>query len=435
MTDAELRYSPRLSTDSRAQGLYVEGNADSSPILSQRETDDFLQPYTTVIPTVVVSSPTDSDLSGSATCAGRVPITALVTSNFSRPRRPIVIKTPESEEQKRRVLQRNRWPQSHDEMGTSPSKSVTNNVTQLRAEPRSRSVSPLRSGSTTPGAGPSSHNIATHRSPLPLPQLQTTKPDAQDSAFRRPVSPASSLYSTNYSFYEYDSATPSPIGPLSPSSSDPRLDPADKFSDPSQAAYTVRPQALSHIGNIPSTSMQRTSQEYLQLGIQHHETNQLKESAACFEKSATQDGGCGVGMLMWGLTLRHGWGCEKNERLGFKWLRRAAESAVADLENARKGGSLDVSAVKSELVLAIYEVGQCFFQGWGVPKDQKMAVSYYQVAARLGDPDAQTDLGFCFANGRGCKKDRKEAAKWYRAAVAQGQSDVGLAWIYKDKFQ
>lgn len=79
--------------------------------------------------------------------------------------------------------------------------------------------------------------------------------------------------------------------------------------------------------------------------------------------------------------------------------------------------------------------------------------SYYTVAARLGDPDAQNDLAFCLANGKGCKKDRKEAAKWYRAAVridthchlrpeingfdfqvAQGASDVGLAWIYKEKF-
>ena len=25
-------------------------------------------------------------------------------------------------------------------------------------------------------------------------------------------------------------------------------------------------------------------------------------------------------------------------------------------------------------MLAIYEVGQCFFHGWGVAKDQKMAV-------------------------------------------------------------
>jgi len=29
---------------------------------------------------------------------------------------------------------------------------------------------------------------------------------------------------------------------------------------------------------------------------------------------------------------------------------------------------------QSELVLAIYEVGQSFYQGWGVPKDKKMGV-------------------------------------------------------------
>lgn len=78
--------------------------------------------------------------------------------------------------------------------------------------------------------------------------------------------------------------------------------------------------------------------------------------------------------------------------------------------------------------------------------------SYFQVAARLGDVDAQLELGFCFANGKGCKKDLKEAARWYRAAVrhlifslintndcnsfqaAQGASAVGLAWIYKPKY-
>lgn len=107
---------------------------------------------------------------------------------------------------------------------------------------------------------------------------------------------------------------------------------------------------------------------------------------------------------------------------------------MEDLEKARAGA--DSGAVKSELVLAIYEVGQSFFRGWGVEKDKKMAVvrstfslvcetrqvdrgtqSYFRVAARLGDPDAQQDLAFCLANGKGCKKDKKEAAKWYRAAV------------------
>ena len=66
----------------------------------------------------------------------------------------------------------------------------------------------------------------------------------------------------------------------------------------------------------------------LQLGIQHHLENRLTESAAAFEKSATLGGGCGVGMLMWGLAQRHGWGCEKNEQAGFRWLRRAAELAA-----------------------------------------------------------------------------------------------------------
>jgi TPR repeat protein len=95
-------------------------------------------------------------------------------------------------------------------------------------------------------------------------------------------------------------------------------------------------------------------------------------------------------MLMWGLTLRHGWGCEKNEKGGFKWLTKAAESAVDDLDKAREGmdvkavrvsevcgtayRSTDVFLCQSELVLAIYEVGQCFFHGWGVAKDHKMAV-------------------------------------------------------------
>lgn len=126
----------------------------------------------------------------------------------------------------------------------------------------------------------------------------------------------------------------------------------------------------------------QTAQEFLQLGITHHEANRLRESAICFEKAATLQGGCGVGMLMYGLALRHGWGCEKNEKSGFKWLRKAAESAVENLEGVRAGnnvategkGLLDSDVVKTELVLAIYEVGQCFFHGWGVTKDQKMGV-------------------------------------------------------------
>jgi hypothetical protein len=54
-------------------------------------------------------------------------------------------------------------------------------------------------------------------------------------------------------------------------------------------------------------------------------------------------------MLMWGLSLRHGWGCKKDERNGFKWLRKAAEAAVADLEGARSGE--EAKAVKVSAAL------------------------------------------------------------------------------------
>ncbi|KAH9836713.1 HCP-like protein [Rhodofomes roseus] len=251
---------------------------------------------------------------------------------------------------------------------------------------------------------------------------------------KRPASPVS-LYS-HYSYYPLDSPIPSPTSPNAPSNapSTTHLSPDYVPSQSSKSPPTPAPEpAPSSSAQRPNLDNPTTAEDFLQLGINHHEANRLTESAVCFEKSATIDGGCGVGMLMWGLAQRHGWGCPQSESAGFRWLRRAAEVAVEDLERARAGQ--DSGAVKSELVLAIYEVGQSFFRGWGVEKDKKMAVSYFRVAARLGDPDAQQDLAFCLANGKGCKKDKIEAAKWYRAAVAQGVSDVGLAWIYKDKYQ
>lgn len=49
----------------------------------------------------------------------------------------------------------------------------------------------------------------------------------------------------------------------------------------------------------------------------------------------TRDGW--IGMLMWGLALRHAWGVKKDEREGFRWLRRAAGRAVEGLEAAYDG--------------------------------------------------------------------------------------------------
>ncbi|CAL1697035.1 unnamed protein product [Somion occarium] len=388
-------------------------------------------PSPLAVPTVVVSS-ADPDPFQSQPIppgsAGRAPSRLPAShkaANFSRPVPPVIDGT---EDRKRQVLARNG-------SRTAP---------PLMYEGRAEEVSSLSGFSQSSRSRPTSPNLSAQSSPQ---QAQARSPPTSPSIFQqqqqqhppgslpnpygpppRSASPSTSVYSS-YSYYPYDGALPTPtgstthLGPRSPTTPGP-----SNPSHPSSRPHSPRSPASPTAPPEPITPF-----DYLQLGIQSHLANDLTKSAQYFEKSATLEGGCGVGMLMWGLTLRHGWGVEKSEAKGFKWLKKAAEIAVVDLESAR--GGMDAGVVQNELVLAIYEVGQSFFRGWGVEKDKKMGVSYFRVAARLGDPDAQQELAFCLANGKGCKKDRKEAAKWYRAAVAQGVSDIGLAWIYKEKFQ
>ncbi|KAH9487187.1 Mitosis inhibitor nif1 [Psilocybe cubensis] len=278
---------------------------------------------------------------------GRAPIVQPVTANFSRPVREsshpghaqgerVKVQVPqEMRDQKLKVLERN--------ARRAPTPTGTHPPSTIQSSANSRqSLESVRSAATI-----TEKNNAVPTNPQPM------------RAVEQPLPSPSSLYSSNYSFYQYESPVPSPVGA--------------GFGQSTNSGN--RPQSSLKAADAEKVTGPRTPQDYLQLGIQHHEANRLGESARCFERSANEGGGCGVGMLMYGLTLRHGWGCAKNERLGFKWLMKAAESAIGDLENVRTGGrTIEVGAVQTELVLAIYEVGQCFFHGWGVGKDQKMAV-------------------------------------------------------------
>lgn len=57
-------------------------------------------------------------------------------------------------------------------------------------------------------------------------------------------------------------------------------------------------------------------------------------------------------------------GCKKNEHLAFQYLQKAAEHAVEDLEAF--SNTVNTSASKGELIMAIYELGVSFRHGWGV---------------------------------------------------------------------
>ena len=337
----------------------------------------------TEVPRVVISSPISSMSNSSYYVPplqeqwpeppGYSPIqaapraTQYSVSNFSRPIRHL---TTHDEQSKLEVLERNRSTRGlppprleHDEHShegrTSPSfvnqpQDYSDRIPSPAAahsysdSPYSDSNTPAVSRSVSTDAAPSNsglsvspntpHSFSWNAMQGPLTE-RIRLPNQPPSP--RPISRAS-VYSA-YSFYQLNdgSRTPSPSSPQFPSQNplNPQPPPISntntRHSPPPASPSRASPSRISPSRASPSPLP--TPDEYLRLGIQHHEANRLSESAMCFERSATVDGGCGVGMLMWGLSLRHAWGTRKDEKSGFRWLRRAAEAAVGDLEAARQG--------------------------------------------------------------------------------------------------
>lgn len=84
-----------------------------------------------------------------------------------------------------------------------------------------------------------------------------------------------------------------------------------------------------------------------------------------------------------------------------------AASNSAEIERlALDAGMKKGGVAKGELVLAIFELANCFRHGWGVKKDAAAAKQYYETAANLGDTDAMNEVAWCYVEGFGTKKDK-----------------------------
>lgn len=103
---------------------------------------------------------------------------------------------------------------------------------------------------------------------------------------------------------------------------------------------------------------------------------------------------------------RHGWGIVKDEAKAVTYLSYAASNS-ADIESlALQAGMKKGGAAKGELTLAIFELANCFRNGWGVKKDPVAAKQYYETAANMGDTDGLNEVAWCYLEGFGCKKDK-----------------------------
>lgn len=73
------------------------------------------------------------------------------------------------------------------------------------------------------------------------------------------------------------------------------------------------------------------------------------------------------------LIFRHGWGCSPDPAEAVKYLSAAASNAASIEDLALQAGLKKGGAAKGELVLAIFELANCFRHGWGVQVDKVAA--------------------------------------------------------------
>lgn len=86
--------------------------------------------------------------------------------------------------------------------------------------------------------------------------------------------------------------------------------------------------------------------------------------------------------------------------------------------------------------IAQFNLGQCYFNGWGVKADTTQAISWWRKSAEQEHPDAQNNLGAAYQKGWGnLSQNTDMAIYWYKKAaekdLALPQKNLGS--IYEDK--
>jgi localization factor PodJL len=111
----------------------------------------------------------------------------------------------------------------------------------------------------------------------------------------------------------------------------------------------------------------------------------------------------------------------------------APELSIDTLPPAIGGPALRAAAIAGDMA-AQYEIAARFGEGHGVPRDERQAAYWLELAAKQGLAPAQFRLGGYYEKGIGVKKDLAAARELYLAAAAKDNAKAmhNLAVLYAD---
>ncbi len=104
-------------------------------------------------------------------------------------------------------------------------------------------------------------------------------------------------------------------------------------------------------------------------------------------------------------------------------------------KNGKNAFELFINASKRQNhILAQYYIGECYQNGYGVTKDERLAFKYYEKVANKDFTRGQLSVGYLYENGIGIEKDFKMAFYWYEKSAKQGNqvAQFNLAQIYEN---
>lgn len=82
------------------------------------------------------------------------------------------------------------------------------------------------------------------------------------------------------------------------------------------------------------------------------------------------------------------------------------------------------AAAEKGLAASQVNLGMCYAEGLGVPRDSAEAVRWFRKAADQGDSGGCFKLGIMYANGWGLPQDYDKAYAWVDKAAKQGNQEA-----------